>query len=105
MVDGASAWQSFRYVTLPAMAPFLAIALVLRTIQAFKTFDSFQVLTAGGPGDSTAIINLAIYRIGLQSFNVGLASALGVIFLIILSTLTPFLLRTIGRRADPEEFS
>jgi multiple sugar transport system permease protein len=103
MVDGANPWQMFRHITLPAMVPFIAIAAVLRTIQAFKTFDSFKILTGGGPGESTEIINLGIYRVGLQSFNVGLACALGVIFLIILSLLVPFMLRVIGRRSDPEE--
>lgn len=103
MVDGASPWQTFRHITLPGMVPFIAIAAVLRTIQAFKTFDSFKILTGGGPGESTEIINLGIFRVGLQSFNVGLACALGVIFLIILSLLVPVMLRIIGRRADPEE--
>lgn len=103
MVDGATPWQSFRHITLPGMVPFIAIAAVLRTIQAFKTFDSFKILTGGGPGESTEIINLGIFRVGLESFNVGLACALGVVFLIILSLLVPFMLRIIGRRADPEE--
>ncbi|MEV8148126.1 sugar ABC transporter permease [Arthrobacter sp. NPDC080073] len=103
MVDGATPWQMFRHITFPAMVPFIAIAAVLRTIQAFKTFDSFKILSGGGPGESTEIINLGIFRVGLQSFNVGLACALGVVFLIILSLLVPFMLRVIGRRADPEE--
>ncbi|WP_382307992.1 carbohydrate ABC transporter permease [Herbiconiux sp. UC225_62] len=105
MVDGASSAQMFWHITLPQMIPFLSIAVVLRAIQAFKTFDSFKILTGGGPGDSTEIINLGIYRIGLQTFNVGLACALGVIFLILLSLLVPLLQKVIGRRADPEEMS
>src|SRR5919202_152297 len=64
-VDGASRWQTFRYVTLPQLTPFIAIAVVLRTIQAFKTFDTFKILTGGGPGNSTEIINLGIYRVAL----------------------------------------
>jgi len=104
-VDGATPWQMFWHITLPQMIPFIAIAAVLRTIQAFKTFDSFRILTGGGPGDATEIINLGIFRIGLQTFNVGLASALGVIFLIILSLLIPLMLRVIGRGADPEVVS
>jgi multiple sugar transport system permease protein len=103
LVDGATPWQMFRHITLPAMVHFIAIAAVLRTIQAFKTFDSFKILTGGGPGESTEIINLGIFRVGLQSFNVGLACALGVIFLIILSLLIPVMLRVIGRQSDPEE--
>jgi multiple sugar transport system permease protein len=103
LVDGATPWQMFRHITLPAMAPFIAIAAVLRTIQAFKTFDPFKILTGGGPGESTEIINLGIFRVGLQSFNIGLACAMGVLFLIVLSLFVPVMLRLIGRRADPEE--
>tara|TARA_R100000365_G_scaffold2844_1_gene8834 strand:- start:3957 stop:4922 length:966 start_codon:yes stop_codon:yes gene_type:complete len=103
MVDGASGWQIFRHITLPGLVPFLAIAVVLRTIQAFKTFDSFEIVTGGGPGNSTEIINLGIFRVGLQTFNIGLASAMGVLLLIVLLVLIPFMQRVIGRRADPEE--
>jgi multiple sugar transport system permease protein len=103
MVDGASSWQVFRFITLPGLIPFLAIAIVLRTIQAFKTFDSFKILTGGGPGNSTEIINLGIYRVGLQTFNVGLASAMAVLLLIFLLAIVPALQRVIGRLADPEE--
>jgi multiple sugar transport system permease protein len=100
-IDGASSWQSFRFITLPMLMPFVAIAVTLRTIQAFKTFDSFAVLTNGGPGTSTEIINLNIYRVALQSFRIGAASALAMVFLILLSLLVPLLLRVAGR--DPEE--
>jgi len=102
-IDGASAWQSFRHVTLPMLTPFIAIAVTLRTIQAFKTFDSFKILTGGGPGDSTEIINLGIYRVALQSFRIGAASAIAMVLLILLSLLIPVLLRIVGRNADPEE--
>ena len=102
-IDGATAWQAFRHVTLPMLAPFLAIALTLRTIQAFKTFDAFKILTGSGPGASTEIINLGIYRVALQSFRIGAASALAMILLILLSLLVPVLLRAVGRNADPEE--
>jgi multiple sugar transport system permease protein len=102
-IDGASAWQTFRFVTLPLLMPFLAIAVVLRTIQAFKTFDSFKILTGGGPGNATEIINLGIHRVALQSFRIGAAAAAAVFFLIILSVFVPVLLRVVGRHANPEE--
>jgi multiple sugar transport system permease protein len=102
-IDGANAWQIFRHVSLPQIGPFIAIALVLRTIQAFKTFDSFALLTNGGPGTSTEIINLQVYRLALQSFRIGAASAVAIVFLILLSFLVPLLLRVAGRHADPEE--
>lgn len=102
-VEGANRWQAFRYVTLPMLKPFIAVAVVLRTIQAFKTFDSFKILTDGGPGFTTEIINLSIHRIALQSFRVGAASALGIYFLIILLLAVPWLLRAIyGTQGEAE---
>lgn len=101
-IDGATPWQTFRHITLPQLMPFVAIALVLRTIQAFKTFDAFKIMTGGGPGDSTEIINLGIYRVALQSFRIGAASAVAILLLIILSFLVPALLRGVGRNANPE---
>ena len=101
-VDGANAWQTFRHISIRLLAPFIGIALVLRTIQAFKTFDSFLILTGGGPGDSTSPINLEIYRVALQSFRVGYASAMAIILLIITSILTPALLRILSRATQTE---
>lgn len=102
-IDGANAWQTFRHVSLPQLAPFIAIALVLRTIQAFKTFDSFALLTNGGPGTATEVVNLQIYRVALQSFRIGAASAMAMVLLILLLFLVPLLLRFAGSKADPEE--
>ena len=101
-VDGANSWQIFRHISVRLMAPFIGIALVLRTIQAFKTFDSFLILTGGGPGDSTSPVNLEIYRVALQSFRVGYASAMAILLLIITSILTPVLLRILGWATQTE---
>lgn len=101
-VDGASAWKRFRYITLPMLTPFLAIAGVLRVIQAFKTFDVFLVLTNGGPGTSTETVNLTIYRLVMQDFSIGSGAAIAVMLLVILLLLTPLLLKSIGRYAEHE---
>ena len=102
-VDGANAWQIFRHISFRLLAPFIGIALVLRTIQAFKTFDSFLILTGGGPGDSTSPLNLEIYRVALQSFRVGYASAMAILLLIIISVLTPMLLCILRRATQSDE--
>ena len=102
-IDGASTWQTFRHITFPMLMPFLGIAVVLRTIQAFKTFDAFKILTGGGPGSSTEIINLGIYRVALQSFRIGAAAATAILLLIFLLMLVPALLRVVGRNANPDE--
>ena len=92
-VDGASAWASFWHVTLPLLRPFIAIAVLLRTVEAFKTFATIKVLTDGGPGNSTEIINLSIYRVALENFSIGAAAAVGVVFLMILAVIVPLVIR------------
>ena len=84
-IDGAGRWQTFRFVTLPMIKPFIVIALLLRTVQAFKVFETIQVLTNGGPAGATEVFNLTIYRVSLQNFQVGYGAALGIIFLFMLS--------------------
>jgi len=100
LVDGAGPVRVFWHVTLPLLRPFIAIALVLRSIEAFKTFANIYVLTSGGPGTSTTVITLDMYRIALQDFNVGAASALGICFLMALSVFMSALLRLLGRNTD-----
>jgi multiple sugar transport system permease protein len=99
-MDGAGPVQLFWHITLPFLRPFIAIALVLRSIDAFKTFASIFVLTTGGPGTSTEVINLTLYRIALQNFDIGAAAALGIVFLVFLSVIMQQLLGVIGRNTD-----
>jgi multiple sugar transport system permease protein len=104
-VDGATAWQRFRQVQLRMLTPFLAIAIVLRVIQGFKTFDTFLILTNGGPGTSTESVNLTIYRLVMQDFSIGSGAAIAVMLLVVMLLFTPLLLRTIGKYAEHERGS
>jgi multiple sugar transport system permease protein len=84
-VDGASKWQIFHLLTLPLLKPLIIIAVLLRIIDAFKTFDQVYILTAGGPGNATELISLYAYRTNFRLLNLGYgASIVLVIFLIIL---------------------
>jgi multiple sugar transport system permease protein len=99
-VDGAGRLGMFRFITLPMMRPFIVIAVLLRTVDAFKTFGTVQVLTNGGPGDATEIVNLSIYRVALQNFQVGTAAAMGIVFLIVVTIVIQQLLRVMARSTD-----
>ncbi|HEY0790356.1 MAG TPA: sugar ABC transporter permease [Chthoniobacterales bacterium] len=99
-VDGANLWQTFWHVTLPQLRPFIAIAVLLRLVEAFKTFGTVQILTGGGPGRSTELINLTLYRVGLQNFQIGAAAAVGIVFLILLSLIVSQLLQVLGRNTE-----
>jgi multiple sugar transport system permease protein len=75
-VDGAGAWRSFVDLTLPMMRPILAIAIVLRTIDAFGTFDQVFVLTRGGPGEATKLVSIYGYDTAFKFQQTGYASAM-----------------------------
>lgn len=93
-VDGASNLQSFFFVTLPLLRPVIVVALVIRVMDAFKVFDTIYVLTQGGPVNATKVVSLLIYENGLKFFELGTASAMSWIFLILVSGLTlPFIWR------------
>ena len=74
-LDGASSWMIFRRITLPLMKPVLLVALLLRTIDAFRTFDIAYVLTEGGPGYATELLSLYVYRQGFYFNNLGRAAS------------------------------
>jgi ABC-type sugar transport system permease subunit len=75
-VDGAGPWRVFRDHTLPMLGPVLAIAIVLRTIDAFGTFDQIFVLTRGGPGEATRLLSVFGYDTAFKFQQTGYAAAL-----------------------------
>lgn len=94
-LDGASATQIFRYVTVPLLKSIMAIALLLRTIDAFKMFDKIWMLTQGGPGLATENTPLYIYYKAFRYFDMGYAAALSYILLLIVSVIATFLLKSL----------
>ncbi len=91
-IDGATDWQMFRYITLPLLLPYIMIALVIRTIDALKVFDTIFVITQGGPGTASETLNIFLYLQAFQFYNLGYASAVVVIFFIIIVALSLLLL-------------
>jgi multiple sugar transport system permease protein len=75
-VDGAGAWRVFVDHTLPMLRPVIAVAIVLRTIDAFGTFDQVFVLTHGGPGEATRLLSIFGYDTAFKFQQTGYASAL-----------------------------
>lgn len=89
-VDGASAWQSFRKITLPLLKPVILVLLLLRIMDAFKVFDIVFTMTYGGPGQTTELMSMLIYKTGLRFFQIGQASALSWIFLLAIFLISLF---------------
>ncbi|NHC41036.1 sugar ABC transporter permease [Bacillus sp. MM2020_1] len=90
MIDGANTWQSFTKITLPLLKPTLYSAVLLRLIDALKTFDIIYATTQGGPGTSSQTINIYGYVLGFQYFKIGQASALLMVFFIIVLSISIF---------------
>lgn len=82
-IDGAGRWGSFRYITLPLLSRTMLFAMVMTTISSFQTFTSVYVMTKGGPLDSTLVAVYYIYEQGFHYLNLGYASALAVVLLLI----------------------
>lgn len=97
-VDGATAWHRLRFLTLPMLRNLLALVVALRVMDALKTFDTFYLLTKGGPGNATEIASIYLYRTSFESFQLGYASvvAQGLLLVILLASLSVIVAQ--GRR-------
>jgi multiple sugar transport system permease protein len=83
LMDGATRWQMFRFITLPLLREVLVIALTIRLILAMRVFDKIYILTEGGPAGETEVLSLLAYRIGLVQFRIGRANSVSVILVIL----------------------
>jgi len=87
MVDGAGAWSRFRFVILPYLAGPLMVALVLRTIEAFKVFDIIWVMTRGGPANSTRTLSVLVYQEAFSFQRAGSGASLALIVTLLVTVL------------------
>jgi multiple sugar transport system permease protein len=79
-IDGASWLQQFRYLTLPMISPFLMVAVIIRSIDALKSFDIIYAITQGGPGTASETINIYLYTQAFSFYDIGYGSAIAVVF-------------------------
>ncbi len=85
VMDGARPWQVFRDVTLPLLRPIIALVLLLRAIDAFKEFDKVFILTGGGPGISTELLSIYVFRLNFKNWDLGYgAAAAFMVYLVVL---------------------
>jgi sorbitol/mannitol transport system permease protein len=94
-VDGANAFQAFRRITLPLVRPFIELGALLGSLFVVQTFDSIFMLTYGGPGEDTTNIPFLLYLVAFQGFNIGQASAIGVVAVIMTTIIATVALRTL----------
>jgi multiple sugar transport system permease protein len=98
IVDGSTAWQTFRHVTLPLLKPAILIALLLRTMDLLRVFDQIFILTQGGPGFSTETVSLYIYRTAFRFFDFGYAAAMSFVLLLLTNVISAGYIRMLHKQ-------
>lgn len=100
-IDRASSWFQFWRITVPQVTPLLLIAVLFRTIEAFKAFDLVMGMTGGGPGDQTELIAVNLYRQAFQGqWRTGHSSALAYILLFIIIAISNLYIRYINQMRE-----
>jgi multiple sugar transport system permease protein len=97
-IDGAGAWQKFRFITLPLVKPALLLALLFRTIDALRVFDLVFVMTQGGPADATNVLQFYGYKKTFAEGMIGYGSAISVTVFVLSLFLSAFYVRSVGSR-------
>ena len=95
-IDGATAWQRFWSITLPLLKPALLTALLFRTIDAFRVFDLVFVMTQGGPGDATQVIQFYGYKTLFTEGQLGYGTSISISVFVTILILSLFYVRTVG---------
>jgi multiple sugar transport system permease protein len=94
-IDGAGWWRTFFRIVLPAIAPVMTVAVLIRGLDLFRLFDIVWALTQGGPGTMTETISVFTYIKGFQQFETSYTAAVALLVIVLLSTLVMYLLRRV----------
>jgi multiple sugar transport system permease protein len=100
-VDGASAWQRFRRITLPLMKPAILVALLFRTLDAFRVFDSIFIMTRGSV--DTESVSILGYNQLISRLNLGLGSAVSVLIFLMVIVIAALFVKGFGTSVPGEE--
>ena len=95
-IEGANRWQTFWYITLPSLSRITILVIVLQTIASFKIFGQSKLITGGGPAGATKTVVFSIYENGFQTFQLGYASAIAFVLMLVIlviSLVQTFVLR------------
>ena len=95
IIDGVNGIQQFFYITVPLIKPMILLALLFRIMDAIRRYDSIMAMTAGGPGTATQTLNIYSYYQGFSYYSIGYSSALSLIMLIIIFSISLVLLKRI----------
>lgn len=99
-VDGATAWGSFRHITVPLLLPFVVIGILIRAMDCFKLFDIIYLVTGGGPGNITETVSFYTYLQGFKFFSLGYTAALAFVQLIVIIVIAQIFLKFLRRQRE-----
>lgn len=89
-VDGSSAWNSFKNITVPMLSPTTLVVSILATINAFKAYELITTMTKGGPGYATKFIVQQVYQVAFTEDKMGYASAMSIVLMLLIGAFTLF---------------
>ena len=96
-LDGANRFQTFWYITLPLLKPYIYMALLFRLMDAIKRFDTIYIMTGGGPGNKTETLNIYVYHQAFEFLKTGYAAALSNVMLLFILLISIYFLRKIQK--------
>lgn len=96
-LEGVSSWMIFRRITLPMLRPVILVALLLRTVDAFRTFDIVRVMTDGGPALTTETLSLYLYRTAFTFNKLSRAAAGSILMLLVIGLISAMMFRILFR--------
>ncbi len=96
-VDGAGSWYSFTHITLPLLSPVIFVALLFRTLDAFRVFDVIYVLTGGGPANATETLSIYAYKVLFQTLQFGYGSTIAVVVFLGTATISLFYIKLLTK--------
>jgi multiple sugar transport system permease protein len=99
-IDGASSWRVFWTITLPLLKPAILIAVIIRTMDAFRTYELIVVMTRGGPGNATTTLNVYLTKTGLEFFDASKAAAISLIMMMIIIVMSLIFIRAMRMRSQ-----
>lgn len=94
-MDGASRWMTFRKIILPAIAPVMFIAVLIRALDLFRLFDVIWTMTQGGPGTRTETISIYAYQMAFREFEISYSAAIAFLVIFVLTVVVVLALRRV----------
>lgn len=102
-IDGASAWRVFWTITMPLLRPAILIAVIIRTMDAFRTYELIVIMTRGGPGNATTTLNVYLTKTGLEFFDASKAAAISLLMMMVIIIMSFVFIRVFRSRTEVAE--